>query len=159
MKGKSIILVGTGIIIGFISCGVFTIKKILENDRMRITLKQIISDKIGWLLFGDTSRTKNRSNISYQSYYESKRSRQVFYDNFLNVIFSSHKDAEDVLNGMKVFIKRYGFVTIADFYDLCGICKFNGNNSKYGWIDIDECEIIQIRAGYKIDLPKPKQID
>lgn len=78
MKGKNIILVGTGTIVGFISCGVITIKKLLENDRTREELKKIIGDKVEFFLFGETSRTGKRSNVSYQHYCESKKSRQNF---------------------------------------------------------------------------------
>lgn len=41
MKAKNIILVGVGGIVGFVSCGVLTTKKILENDKMRNAVKQI----------------------------------------------------------------------------------------------------------------------
>lgn len=67
MKGKSIILVGIGAAIGFISCGVIVIKKILENERTRDALKCIVSDKIEWLLYGDATRN---SKTSYGSFYE-----------------------------------------------------------------------------------------
>lgn len=158
MKGKNIILVGTGAVVGFISCGVITIEKLLENDRTRKALKQIIHDKVEFFLFGEASQTGKRSTVSYQHYYDSKKSRQNFYDNLEDVIFSSCKDVEDVLNGMKEIIEQYGFATIADFYDLCGICKVAYKSSKYGWIKIDECEPVRVRDGYKIDLPKPMRI-
>lgn len=158
MNRKNIILVGTGAIVGFISCGVITIEKLLGNDRTRKALKQIISDKVAFFLFGEASQTEKSSNVSYQHYYGSKKSRQNFYDDLEDVIFSSCKDAEDVLNGMKEVIEQYGFATIADFYNLCDICKVDYNSSKYRWINIDKCEPVRTRSGYKIDLPKPMLI-
>lgn len=72
MKRKSIILVGTGAVIGFISCGVIVIKKILENERTRAALKCIISDKVEWFLYGDAPRNSTASKTSYRSFYEDR---------------------------------------------------------------------------------------
>ena len=159
MKGKNIILIGVGAIVGFISGGVFAIKKILENDRTRDALRQTISEKVERILFGDKPQSKSHSRVSYRSYYDFKSNRPKTPDSYSNIHFPSRVDAENVLDGMKDIIDQYGFVTIADFYDLCGICKFTYKSSQYGWVDTDRCKIVRIKDGFKIDLPDPLPIN
>lgn len=67
MKIKSIILMGIGFTVGFISCGVFVAKKILESERMAQALKQAIADKIAYLLWGGFQH-KRPSHVDYASY-------------------------------------------------------------------------------------------
>lgn len=67
MKIKSIILVGIGFTAGFISCGVFVAKKVLESKRMVQALKQAITDKITYLLWGDC-QYKRPYHVDYASY-------------------------------------------------------------------------------------------
>lgn len=159
MKSKNMILVGTGAIVGFISCGVLTIKKILENDRTRDALRQIIVDKVEQILFGDTPRPKNSPKVSYRSYYDFKNSRSKTPDGYSNIHFPSRVDAENVLDEMKDIVDRYGFATIADFYELSGNYNFIYNSSKYGWVDVSRCKIVRIKDGFKIDLPDPLPIN
>lgn len=158
MKGKNIILVGTGAVVGFISCEIVTTKKLFENDRTREALVQIISDKIETFLFGEVHQRRNHSKVSYQSYYDSK-SRPFLYDDLEDVIFSSRKDVEDLIDNMNQLIERYGVVTVADYYDLCGISKVTYKSSQYGWLNIDNAKSVRIRAGYKISLPRPLKLD
>lgn len=159
MKGKNIILVGAGTIMGFVSCGVITIEKILESDRMREALKQVVLDKVCWILFVDTPRPNNQSKVSYRSYYDFKNHRPKTLDGYSNIYFPARADAEKVLDEMKDITDQYGYVTIADFYELAGVRNFVYNSSKYGWLDIDKCKIVRIKACFKIDLPDPLLID
>lgn len=68
MKIKNVILAGAGCIVGFVSCGVLTIKKILKNDKMKNAVKEIICDKVEWSLYGKISQPKNRSWVNYYHY-------------------------------------------------------------------------------------------
>lgn len=72
MKAKDIILVGIGVVAGFVSCSILVIKTILRIDKMRDALKQIICDRVEWILYGETPQSNNRSRVSYQSYYNSE---------------------------------------------------------------------------------------
>lgn len=150
MKAKNIILVGAGGIVGFVSCSVLTTKKILENDKMRNAVKQIIYDKVGWILYGEIPQSKNRSRVSYYQYYNHSS-----YDR-MNVFFNSREDAENVLNEMKNVINSYGVVTVEDFYDLSEVDSSNYTDRKYGWTNLDKCKVVSIKGKdhmYKIDLP------
>lgn len=50
---------------------------------------------------------------------------------------------------------RYGVVSVADMYDLCGMtCNYTDN--KYGWKSLARADISRVRDGYMIKLPKAR---
>lgn len=73
-------------------------------------------------------------------------------------IFETRRDAEEILNYMEDLIDEYGFVTVADLYDLVGVSG-NYTDNKYGWTDISNAEIVRVRDGYMIKLPKIRKLD
>ena len=73
-------------------------------------------------------------------------------------IFATRRDAEEILNYMGDLIDEYGFVTVADFYDLVGVSG-NYTDNKYGWTDISNAEIVRVKDGYMIKLPKIRKLD
>ena len=59
---------------------------------------------------------------------------------------------------MDEIIDTYGIVTIADFYDLAGVTgDYTTNN--YGWTNIRNAEVVRVRDGYIIKMPKAMPID
>ena len=83
--------------------------------------------------------------------YDDRRVR-TGYD-FDDIILDSRGEAEDVLSRMDELIDNYGIVSVADFYDLCGITGSYTDN-KYGWTDIRSAQVVRVRDGYKIKLPR-----
>lgn len=73
-------------------------------------------------------------------------------------IFATRRDAEEILNYMGDLIDEYRFVTVADLYDLIGVSG-NYTDNKYGWTDISNAEIVRVRDGYMIKLPKIRKLD
>lgn len=73
-------------------------------------------------------------------------------------IFATRRDAEEILNCMGDLIDEYGFVTVDDLYDLVGVSG-NYTDNKYGWTNISNAEIVQVRDGYMIELPKIRKLD
>ena len=57
-------------------------------------------------------------------------------------IFSSKEKAENILKLMNGVIRDYGFVTIADFYDLIGFTNYTYEAIKVGWKDLSASEIV-----------------
>lgn len=157
MKSKSIILLGTGGIVGFVSCGVLIAKRALKNETMREILKQIICDKADQILYGGKSRYRRPCRVSYSNYYNC-RDKSHHYE-IQRYIFDNIKDAEKTLDDMWTIIETYGFVSVADVCDLCGINSNDYRLNKYGWINISGCKPIRVRGGWEICLPKPIQID
>ena len=54
---------------------------------------------------------------------------------------------------MDDLIETYGLVSVADFYDLVGVTGDYTDN-KYGWTDLRNANVIRVRDGYMIKLPR-----
>ena len=59
---------------------------------------------------------------------------------------------------MDELIEHYGIVSVADLYDLVGITGSYTDN-KYGWTDIRTAQVVRVRDGYKIKLPRAIPLD
>ena len=131
----------------------------------------VVSDGINMLMYGESGARKSSngiaSKISYQKMfddrqgenhtrYSSIRTRTGYsYD---NIVLESRGEAEDVLTRMDELLATYGMVSVADMYDLCGVTPQYTDN-KYGWTNIRNAQIVRIRDGYVIKMPKPMPLD
>lgn len=95
--------------------------------------------------------------------YDDPKSAPVYFeksdknDRKYELIYETRADAEKVLNGMSEIINEYGFVTVADLYDISGLPGAYYTDSSIGWKgSIEEPTIKRVRDGYVIDLPKPE---
>jgi hypothetical protein len=141
------------------------------------TISEMVSTGIEMLLFGEergsrTRRDKDRSYVSYSSYYKDRdrgRDRGVrtsdrfdnrsrAQHNFDDVIIDTRAEAENVLSLLVEQIDQYDMATVADFYDLVGISSDFSDN-KYGWTNLNRSEVVHTRDGYIIRLPKPYPLD
>ena len=78
-------------------------------------------------------------------------------DRKYELVYETRADAEKVLNGMSEIIDEYGFVTVADLYDISGLPGAYHTDSMIGWKgSIKESIIKRVRDGYIIDLPEPE---
>lgn len=148
----------------FISEDASNVKSYIFMDVLVPAIKKAISDivtnGIEMMLYGESGRKKssNASRISYRDYYkDDRRSRERSstrsgYD-FDDIILDNRGEAEDVLSRMDELIETYGLVSVADFYDLVGITG-NYTDNKYGWTDIRSANVIRVRDGYMIKLPR-----
>lgn len=75
---------------------------------------------------------------------------------YKDMLFSTLHDANTVLNNMKTIIYEYGFVSVADFYDLVGVTAHYEDN-KVGWRNIDSAYPEMYNGGWKLILPEPKE--
>ena len=121
-------------------------------------------------LYGEIqSHKKNRSvhKVSYDSYYRNPidrsrhatttRSMNVFdYD---DVIFETRGDALTVLDAMQDIIDQYQFVSVSDLYELSEITTDNYMVNNYGWKDISSADVVRVRDGYMIKLPRAVPIN
>ena len=131
-------------------------------------ISDIVTDGIDMILYGGSDsgrKTKPSNSVSYRNYYESPRSsmssrnepqRSRFdYD---DIVFESRGEAELVREQMVDMIERYGFVTVADMYDMADLTSPYTSN-KYGWTNIRSAEAVRVRDGYILKLPKAMPID
>lgn len=125
----------------------------------------IVTDGVNMILYGETSvssRKSSGSKVSYRKFYEddrrdsrSEQKRRYDYD---EVVFDSRRDAEEVLASMEDLVDRYKVVSVMDFYELADQ-KSVYTDRYYGWTNLRSAEVIRVRDGYTIKLPKPLPID
>ena len=131
-------------------------------------ISDVVTNGIDILLYGESRKGGNRSTadrISYRSYYNGyssgtvDRSRTTYSSySFDDIVLSTRGEAQDVLMRMDELMDRYGLVRVADLYDLVGITG-NYTDNKYGWTNIRNAEIIRVRDGYIIKMPRAVPID
>lgn len=159
----------------FISEDVKNVKSYVLGDVLVPAIKKaivdIVTDGVNMIFYGGTrrgSRSSEGSKISYRSFYDKRDDdrRGSTYSgggtrarfDFDEIVFDTRMDAQAVYDLMSETIERYGFVTVADMYDSANLTQpFTSN--KYGWMNISTAEIIRVRDGYVIKLPKASPID
>ena len=156
----------------FISEDAANVKSYVFMDVLVPAIKKaifdIVTDGVDMILYGGSGSGKKRKSgnkISYRSYYDDKkddrgssgyRTRNRFdYD---DLIFDSRGECEAVREQMVDVIETYGFVTVADMYDMADI-PAPYTSSKYGWTNIRTAETVRVRDGYVLKLPKAMPID
>ena len=55
-------------------------------------------------------------------------------------------------------IGKYGFVTVSDMYDMADL-PAPYTSQKYGWLNVNNADIIRVRDGYILKLPRAVPID
>lgn len=71
---------------------------------------------------------------------------------YQNVVLSSMEDAKRVLEALVDIINKFDVATSTDLYDLVGLpSKYV--DSKWGWTNLNNVKIKQIKDGYVLDLP------
>lgn len=73
--------------------------------------------------------------------------------NVNEIILANRSDAENVVEGLIDIIEKYEVASLADLYDLIGLPTSPVDN-KWGWTQLRNIEIRQVRDGYLIDLPQ-----
>lgn len=100
------------------------------------------------------------SMISYNTMYDNpmpERINRSIYD-YDEIIFENRGEAEGVLQQLIYSIKRYGYVSILDYYDLVGV-RTRPSDDKYGWINLNSASVERVNGGYLLRLPKAMPID
>lgn len=152
----------------FISEDAGNIKDYLIQDWLIPNVKKAIVTTIDMLLNGGRtsydSRSRGGAHVSYSSYYDDRdrRGSSVSYArtrlDFDEIIFENRGEAQAALDEMYHMLDRYGVVRVADLYDAAGLSQPYTSN-RYGWMNLRNAEIIRVRDGYVIKLPKAAPID
>ena len=158
----------------FISEDINNVKSFVFLDVLVPAIKKavydIVTNGIDMILYGGTGSSINSrsrsggSSFNYSGISSRKndrvrddsRSRTRFdYD---DLKFETRSDAEAVLAQMDEVVDCYGFVTVAAMYDMADkTAPYTANN--YGWTNIRSAEVVRVRDGYIIKLPRYVQID
>lgn len=151
----------------FLPGDVDSVKSYILSDVLVPTIKRAILDVIcngASMLMGE--KPKNSAGpgakVSYRQYYRDdqrdyakpRTQQQHSYD---DIIFENRGDAEAVLERMEELVDRFGTVSVADLFDLAGMsCQYTDN--KYGWTNLNGVQVIRVRDGYQIDLPRASSL-
>lgn len=150
------------------------IKEFILSDVLIPSAKKVITDivknGIDMAIYGADARDRNSNSpvtkISYRNYssysnpspgFRQPSSRTTYsYD---EIIFSNRGEAEKVLSEMDEIVAKYGFVKVADYYDLVGTSgSYTDNN--YGWTNLHNAQVCRLYNGeYTIKLPRAIPID
>ena len=131
-------------------------------------ISDIVTDGIDIILYGESRGGKKRSTadkVSYRNYYD--RDNRSLRDprpainsgySYDDIVLANRGEAQDVLARMDELMDTYGLVRVADLYDLVGITG-NYTDNKYGWTNIRNADIVRVRDGYMIKMPRAVPID
>ena len=133
-------------------------------------ISDIVTNGIDMILYpGGNGRPKrsNANHVSYRSYYDNRdrdrrydpetRSRRSSYS-YDDIIIDTRAEAEEVLERMDELLDTYNVVSVADLYGLVGVSGSYTDN-KYGWTNLRNAEVLRVRDGYFLKLPKAGPID
>jgi len=120
-------------------------------------------------------RRPNESYISYNRYSSSPyrnrnlepredRSRQQMSrrarasHDFDEIILHTRAEANEVLERLYDLVSQYGEAKVADLYDLVGV-EGNYTDNRWGWQNLRGADVVRVRDGYLLDLPRPEPLD
>ena len=130
---KGLFIFTGGVIVG----GVYITGKFLSSKEVAEALAHKLSDKVINFVYGD---------------YDPKRGVEPEEVRFTNL-----DTADKVLKDMQEIIDKYGYVTIADYLDLCELpSKFTDN--KFGWMDLKGTTIEVHPHSYVIKFPRVYEV-
>ena len=101
------------------------------------------ADKVSYTDYGSMSRTDDRAR-------NTRTSTIYSYD---DIVIPTRGEAEAVLERMDELLETYEQVRVADLYELVGVTGEYTDN-KYGWVNLQNAEVVRVRNGYKIKLPR-----
>lgn len=141
------------------------IKKYIIFDVIIPSIKKGVSDTVNMLLYGKKAKTDGRKSgtrVHYRSYYDSPVEDEPeparVNSDYNNIVVDSEEEAELLVKNMNGVIKRYGVISVADFFDMVGLNHAYTDN-KFGWTNLSGVKIIRVSDGYSIKLPKAMALD
>lgn len=115
--------------------------------------KAIVNKFFGW--------TKKHNKVSYWDRYH--KFWETCDSDISQVIFDSQKEAANVLHSLADILDQYGSVTVGDFYDEAGFNDLCYSNIRYGWKNLGDAYVFQVRDGHSvkwsISLPDPIKLE
>lgn len=154
----------------FIADDISNVKSYIWMDILVPAVKKAVADivknGVEMILYGETNHSKNRnpsSGVSYRDYYSNRDTgyrtpRNRIGYNYDDIILDTRGEAEEVLARMDEIMDMYNLVTVADLHDLVGITG-NYTDQKYGWTNIRNAQVVRVRDGYMLKMPKALPIN
>lgn len=154
---KKLAVVGTfaaGAAVGFITCGVTVVRTVINSNRCRSAVVDIIADVVSdkvadWI--NEKERSTHRRytrEINYAAYKEGS-----------DCLYGTREDAESALMSMQELVSEYGYMSLQDFYDLSDVRKCRPSFETIGWKNIDDAKVEFTGRGYEIIMPETVELD
>ena len=135
-------------------------------------IKNLIAEVVGQgtnrVLFGPNSRPRRgvlgggreslRTRYDHMSDREPSRrlsSRDRAQHNFADIILTTRAEALEVLDALIDRVDRFGMASVSDMYDFVGVTGSYADR-RYGWTDLRDADVRQVRDGFAIELPRPE---
>lgn len=128
------------------------------------TLYDIVTNGLRMSLFGENApavkKRSDSSKVRYTDYYDKptrerdRGSRTRLGYVIDDVLLDSRGEAEQVLDAMDDMIDKYGFCSVADFYESVGK-RGRHTDHNYGWDNLSNARVVYTRDGYELKLPRP----
>lgn len=157
---KKLAVFGTfvaGAAVGFVSCGVLTMRTVLKSEKVRKAIADVIVDSAVEYLIPEQKNSanvrnhRNNSKVSYRTYYTQKADK---------CLYETSRAAEDALESMRNIIAEYGQMSLQDFYDVCGMnMGYRESYSTTGWVDLTDAKVAFTGRGYEIIMPMTVNLD
>lgn len=158
----------------FISEDISNVKNYIFMDVLVPAIKKaiydIVTNGIDMFLYGGSGKGRNNqpgAKVSYRNYYEQKNNggyrasdnaRQSNAFDYDDIVFNNRGEAEAALQQMRDIVARYGIVTVNDLYEMTPLSA-PYTSQKYGWMDVSNVEVVRVRDGYILKLPRAVPID
>lgn len=75
-----------------------------------------------------------------------------------DILLATRVEAETVLDRMYDLLREYEMVSVSDLYSLLGLSS-SYTDQKWGWTNLQSCDIRRVRDGYVLILPKTISLD
>jgi hypothetical protein len=109
---------------------------------------------------GNSEKRSRVDRVSYNKYYDRREddrfaSRSPVRSNYdyTNITLDTRAEAEAVRSSLDDIVDSYGYVRVADLYDLIGETG-NYTDNDYGWFNVRNAEIVRVRDGYMLKMPR-----
>lgn len=133
--------------------GVYMLSK---SDVFKQLAKNYLFQKIDSLLYENKKLSYNEKPIvkypkgnSYYGYEKSVRKQEI--------VLETKEESNKVIFEIKEIINKYGFASVADLYEICGVLA-NYIDNKYGWTDVSGAYSKKVMGGYSPTFPESVRI-
>lgn len=142
---------------------------------LKDTISDLVTQGIERALFGEARSGSSRrrggvgGHVSYNSISRSSRRaeeprrrdispRGRATHDFDEIVLETRAEGMEVLEGMFDLLSQFGVVSVADMYELLGESS-NFIDRKWGWEELQGSQVVKVRGGYLLDLPRTISID
>lgn len=102
---------------------------------------------------------RNRGSSRYDEPRREMSRRGRSMHSFDEIVLDSRIEAEEVLDRLEAMLDKYDSVTVADFYELCGV-EATYTDQKYGWTNLASAKPQRIPGGgHLVRMPPPEPLD